>query len=81
VTARFKSGKEGGIVEKTEIVVFNDGPLKVRGDIVLKDAAGQTFDLTGRGTVALCRCGQSAKKPFCDGSHNACGFASTVTAG
>lgn len=39
------------------------------------DHEGAEFSLpTGKRAVALCRCGQSAKKPFCDGSHRAAGF-------
>jgi CDGSH-type Zn-finger protein len=45
----------------------------VRGDFELLDADGQPID-PGRRTVALCRCGMSALKPFCDGTHKATGF-------
>jgi CDGSH-type Zn-finger protein len=38
------------------------------------------FDLAGRTTISLCRCGQSANKPFCDGSHNRTGFCDPVKA-
>ena len=38
------------------------------------------FDLAGRTAIGLCRCGQSANKPFCDGSHAKCGFASMIEA-
>ena len=49
-----------------------DGPLKVEGPVVLRDAAGE---IRYAGTETwLCRCGQSADKPFCDGSHRRCGF-------
>ncbi len=41
---------------------------------------GKAFGLAGRSVIALCRCGQSANKPFCDGSHNRIGFSDTVTA-
>lgn len=44
------------------------------------DANGEKYDLAGRTTIALCRCGHSNKKPFCDGSHKTCGFESEVTA-
>ena len=65
----------------TVIVCINNGPLRVSGkDIVLKDANGNTFDLAGREVISLCRCGQSANKPFCDGSHARTGFQSTVEA-
>jgi CDGSH-type Zn-finger protein len=63
------------------MTVFNDGPIKVEGNFVLKDARGKAFDLAGRGAVALCRCGGSANKPFCDGTHKTIGFSSTVDAG
>ncbi len=49
------------------VTVYPDGPLIVRGDFVLDDVDGQATP-TGR-TVALCRCGRSATKPLCDGSH------------
>lgn len=50
------------------ITPYQDGPLIVRGDFELRTPAGDTID-PGRGTVALCRCGRSAIKPFCDGTH------------
>jgi len=51
-----------------------NGPLLVTGDFVLTDHDGLRYDLTGMANVALCRCGVSLKKPFCDGSHRASGF-------
>jgi CDGSH-type Zn-finger protein len=55
------------------IVPYEDGPLIVRGDFELRAPDGTPID-TGRRTVALCRCGKSAIKPFCDGTHKAIGF-------
>ena len=69
------------MAEKTDMTVFNDGPIKVEGDFVLKDGQGKAFDLAGRNAIALCRCGASANKPFCDGSHKGAGFQSSVDAG
>ena len=57
----------------TEITVCQQGPLLVRGQIELRDAEGRIIE-PERGTVALCRCGASARKPFCDGSHKLTGF-------
>jgi CDGSH-type Zn-finger protein len=64
----------------THMTVNNNGPLLIEGDVVITDAAGKKFELGGRAALALCRCGQSGRKPFCDGSHRTCGFTSTVTA-
>lgn len=50
-----------------------NGPLLVRGDMTLVDDAGAPLERTRR-TVALCRCGVSSIKPFCDGSHKTVGF-------
>ncbi|GAA3815723.1 hypothetical protein GCM10022226_40610 [Sphaerisporangium flaviroseum] len=50
-----------------------DGPLLVRGPFALTTQDGRAID-PGRATVALCRCGRSSVKPFCDGSHKATGF-------
>jgi CDGSH-type Zn-finger protein len=41
---------------------------------------GNAFDLGDKETIALCRCGASASRPFCDGSHRDCGFESAETA-
>lgn len=52
---------------------YPDGPLIVRGDVQLLTADGTPIP-TRRRTVALCRCGLSSIKPFCDGTHKAAGF-------
>lgn len=63
-----------------KITVRNDGPLRLEGDIALFDQAGQAWGLGGRSVVSLCRCGHSANKPFCDGSHGRTGFVSECAA-
>ena len=55
------------------ITPYRDGPLIVRGDFRLVDQDGREID-PGRRTVALCRCGRSSIKPFCDGTHKRSGF-------
>jgi len=60
--------------DSVKITVRPNGPLRVEGPIVLSDAEGKTWDLTGKPAVSLCRCGASEKRPFCDGSHNRIGF-------
>jgi CDGSH-type Zn-finger protein len=59
--------------DRTTITPYRDGPLIVRGDFRLVDQDGGEID-PGRATIALCRCGKSAIKPFCDGSHKRSGF-------
>jgi CDGSH-type Zn-finger protein len=63
-----------------KVIVKNNGPVRLEGDIVLLDQEGRPFGLAGRTAVSLCRCGQSANKPFCDGSHNRVGFQSECPA-
>ncbi|MBC7852355.1 MAG: CDGSH iron-sulfur domain-containing protein [Pirellulaceae bacterium] len=59
----------------TTITLRDNGPLLVQGPITVIDAAGNQFQLPdNKPAVALCRCGQSKNKPFCDGSHKACNF-------
>jgi len=56
------------------ITVRNNGPLLVNdpnGAIEILDHDGQKYDLAGKTVFALCRCGASAKRPFCDGAHKA----------
>lgn len=58
-----------------EIKVRENGPYKVTGPIRLIDADGNEFDVGAHGEViALCRCGGSTTKPFCDGTHSKVGF-------
>ena len=64
----------------TKIIVRNNGSIRVEGDFQIVDEAGKSFDLAGRDAIGLCRCGQSANKPFCDGSHAKCGFTSVIEA-
>jgi CDGSH-type Zn-finger protein len=55
------------------VTAYENGPLLVRGDFVLLTQGGERID-PDRATVALCRCGKSAIKPFCDGTHKVIGF-------
>lgn len=66
----------------SEVVITcnRNGSLKISGKFVIRDANGNDFDLSGREVISLCRCGASANKPFCDGSHNRIGFQSDVEA-
>jgi CDGSH-type Zn-finger protein len=60
---------------EVEIKVRENGPYRVRGPIRLIDADGNEFDLAEQGeTIALCRCGASTTKPFCDKTHSRIGF-------
>lgn len=64
----------------SRITVRANGPLLVTGSFALEDAAGRPFGLSGRTSIALCRCGHSENKPFCDGTHNRVGFSSECPA-
>lgn len=64
----------------TKITVRSNGSVRVEGDFEIVDQNGNPFGLGGRVNVALCRCGQSGNKPFCDGTHKTCGFQSEVKA-
>ena len=68
--------KDGSIEESPDernvVVVTNNGPLHVRGDLEIQDI---TDDMPGtKYRASLCRCGQSENKPFCDNSHDDAGF-------
>jgi len=67
-------------VASTKITVNTDGSIRIEGDFEILDPAAARFGLGGRSVISLCRCGQSANKPFCDGSHKRTGFADTVVA-
>jgi CDGSH-type Zn-finger protein len=61
--------------ESVVIRCRENGPLVVLGPVTIVDLQGNAFTPpAGKETIALCRCGHSASKPFCDGSHRSCGF-------
>jgi len=64
----------------TKITVLTNGPIRIEGEFGIFDPTGAAFGLSGRTVISLCRCGHSANKPFCDGSHNRIGFSDPVTA-
>jgi CDGSH-type Zn-finger protein len=59
---------------QVEIKVRDNGPYKVTGPVRLIDAEGNVFDVPADRPIALCRCGHSQTKPFCDSTHKASGF-------
>ena len=61
------------MAERTKITTLDNGPLLVKGSVLLLDVEGHEFR-ADRATVALCRCGGSTTKPFCDGTHSRLGF-------
>lgn len=63
-----------------EIKVRDDGPYKVSGPVRVLDATGRELLIPAGESLALCRCGESRDKPFCDGSHKRSGFSSCVRA-
>lgn len=55
------------------ITPCRDGPLLVRGPVRLVGSDGEPVSCD-RDPIALCRCGRSLRKPFCDGTHKVVGF-------
>jgi 3-phenylpropionate/trans-cinnamate dioxygenase ferredoxin subunit len=66
-------------VSDVQIRVTRNGPYVVRGSVELVDADGHAYRLD-RVSVALCRCGASTTKPFCDGTHSRIGFSAAERA-
>ena len=59
------------------IKITNNGPYIVEGEFTLTDANGQSVPVK---KAALCRCGGSTTKPFCDGTHSKIGFQGAMAA-
>ena len=58
-----------------QIKVRENGPYLVTGIVTLVDADGNAYETANeKGNIALCRCGGSTTKPFCDGTHSRTGF-------
>jgi CDGSH-type Zn-finger protein len=64
--------------EPTKITVVDNGPLMVAGEVILTDVTGQAYQ--SGSPIALCRCGASTNKPFCNGAHAKIGFAAAERA-
>jgi CDGSH-type Zn-finger protein len=58
----------------TKITARPNGPYLVEGECELFDPTGVKIDTAGKPMIALCRCGASVNKPFCDGTHSKMGF-------
>jgi uncharacterized Fe-S cluster protein YjdI len=71
---RLDGGAQEEAAAETTVEPRRNGPLFVRGEIKVVDADGAVIREDTR--LALCRCGASANKPFCDGSHKRIGFRS-----
>jgi CDGSH-type Zn-finger protein len=67
-------------MSEVSITPMENGPYIVRGPVSLQDADGNVYDVSERKSVALCRCGGSTTKPFCDGTHSKIGFAAAERA-
>jgi CDGSH-type Zn-finger protein len=59
--------------EPATITPYRNGPYLLRGNFTIVDQDGNPVERV-RETVALCRCGRSQSKPFCDGTHKVIGF-------
>jgi len=59
--------------DAVQIVAYPNGPLLVRGAFEITTPEGEPLPQRRR-TVALCRCGKSTIKPYCDGTHKIIGF-------
>jgi CDGSH-type Zn-finger protein/uncharacterized Fe-S cluster protein YjdI len=63
---------------RLDITPLTNGPLEVNGNLELLAGTGRSINRVPAGSaIRLCRCGQSANKPYCDGSHVAAGFRAT----
>jgi CDGSH-type Zn-finger protein len=65
--------------EQVTITVRENGPYLVKGPAMIVDADGNEHPKE-RDIIALCRCGGSTTKPFCDGTHSRIGFAAAERA-
>ncbi len=64
-------------MSEVKIRMRPNGPFVVEGPFELFDSQGNPFTLNpDKPAIALCRCGHSANKPFCDGAHKNCDFQS-----
>ena len=60
------------------VTIIDNGPVKIEGAVLLQDENNQPIEVE-EGVIWLCRCGQSKDKPYCDGTHDKCGFSHKVS--
>lgn len=75
MTQTFKDNREediSGVTGDLTITVKNNSMYSAKGPVTIFSRDG--LSITTRTKTALCRCGEAGNKPFCDGSHNRCGF-------
>ena len=60
--------------ETRRIQCKENGPYLIKGPLEIVDPTGQVVTVAAGKTAALCRCGGSTNKPFCDGTHSKTGF-------
>ena len=63
-----------------KVTIVNNGPIRIEGEFTIQDSEGNSYGLSGRTVISLCRCGMAENKPFCDGSHGRNGFNSECKA-
>lgn len=62
-------------MSEVNIRIRDNGPLVVEGPFTLHDAEGRAYQIdSSKPAIALCRCGGSNNRPFCDGAHKDCNF-------
>jgi CDGSH iron-sulfur domain-containing protein 3 len=66
----------GRMSDTPEVKLLKNGPIQIKATVEVVDHDG-TKIVPEKFPIYLCRCGQSAKKPFCDGAHNKAGFDGT----
>jgi CDGSH-type Zn-finger protein len=64
-------------VNHATITPTDNGPYMIEGPVSVVDADGTEYNLSGQTAIFLCRCGGSATKPFCDGTHETRNFQAT----
>jgi CDGSH-type Zn-finger protein len=66
-------------VANVTVKIIDNGPIKISGEVNLVDENDNPVPPEDSEDIWLCRCGQSKEKPFCDGTHDKCGFAHKVS--
>lgn len=67
-TIKIMEEKKARLKPQAEIEVIPEGPIRIKGNIILSDVRRDIFE-SPEGEIYLCRCGRSKNKPYCDGSH------------